>query len=224
VANVFLVEDRPSGRRIVKRGLEGAGHSVTEAETLEAALAIVDQLDSLKIHVAIVDGNLTLGDSSGNDGAKIAQAIRAKNPAIKIITWSSSRIYRWGDVSVEKRGLTPDEMQEILRQVTAMLPFPRTVGSDKVVREDEWFQDDRYGYCPACGSIGIEEIAIPGDEVGCFYCSDATCITIMGDREQARTKWNCEKPPEVLGKEEAGGWSWNEEHFPGQTFPMCCPD
>lgn len=223
MAKVLLVEDRSIARRAAKRGMENVGHTIVEASTLLEALAIVEQLDTLGIHVAVLDGNLTEGDNTGNDGAQIARAIRAKNPVIKIVIWSSNRIYRWGDGYVVKRGMLTDEMAEMAEQIRTMLPFPRTVGSDKVVYEKEWFQDKRYGYCPACGSVGIEEIPIAGDPDACFYCSDATCLTIIGNREPARTKWNCVKPPKVLGKE-AGGWSWNNEHFLGQTFPTCCPD
>jgi hypothetical protein len=101
--------------------------------------------------------------------------------------------------------------------------YPREPGSDKIVHEDEWNQKIPYGYCPACGSIGIEELAIPGDEDGCFYCSDVTCKTIMGKRSPARTKWNRTKPQEYVEKE-LDGWSWNDEHFPGQILPVACLD
>ena len=98
------------------------------------------------------------------------------------------------------------------------MAYPREVGSEKVVHENAWEQSAPFGYCPACGSIGIEELHIAGDEDICFVCSDETCQTVMGTRSPARTKWNQTKPQELSDMEEAGR-SWNEEHFPGQDFP-----
>ena len=43
----------------------------------------------------------------------------------------------------------------------------------------------------------------------------------MGKRTPARTKWNQEKPKDVLEKE-LTGWSWNKEHFPGENLPDIC--
>lgn len=101
--------------------------------------------------------------------------------------------------------------------------YPRKPNSDTIVHEKDWGQGSPFGHCPACGSIGIEEIHISGDPVICFYCSDITCKTIMGSRSPARTKWNIDKPNEVLIKEKRG-WSWNEEHFPGQNMSDICLD
>ena len=103
------------------------------------------------------------------------------------------------------------------------ITYPRIPESDKVVHENDWYQEAPFGYCPACGSIGIEELHIAGDEDICFYCSDTTCKTIMGKRPPARTKWNQTKPQSVLEKE-IRGWSWNQEHFPGQNLPNTCAD
>ena len=103
------------------------------------------------------------------------------------------------------------------------MKYPREPNSDTVVREDDWNQEAPFGYCPACGSPGIEDPRIAGDRDACFYCSDATCKTIMGSRAPARTKWNQGKPSEILEKE-ADGWSWNNEYFPGQDLPDVCPD
>lgn len=103
--------------------------------------------------------------------------------------------------------------------------FPRLPGSNTIVHENDWNQshDVPLGHCPACGSIGIEELSVPGDKDICFYCSDETCQTIMGTRTPARTKWNRDKPLEMQQKE-MEGWSWNAEHFPGQEMPEASPD
>jgi len=104
-----------------------------------------------------------------------------------------------------------------------IMKYPREIGSNKIVHESEWSHGGPFGYCPACGSIGIEELSIPGDEDSCFYCSDLSCKTIIGKRLPARTKWNQTKPREMIEKE-MKGWSWNKEYFPGQDLPDICLD
>jgi len=102
--------------------------------------------------------------------------------------------------------------------------FPRQPGSEAVVREEDWNQTAEFGFCPACGSVGIEELHDPSEDAMCFYCSDSACKTIQDGRDlPARTKWNQEKPEEVHQKERSE-WSWNQEHFPGQEFPLVCVD
>ena len=103
------------------------------------------------------------------------------------------------------------------------LEYPRNVGEIKFVLESEWEQKAPYGHCPACGSIGIEELAIPGDPDGAFYCPDNYCKTIMGKRDPARTKWNSMKPADIIDKE-LKCWSWNQEYFPGQELSDICTD
>jgi hypothetical protein len=102
--------------------------------------------------------------------------------------------------------------------------YPRTAGSETVVHEKDWYQEAPFGFCPACGSLGIEELHITGDPEIAFYCSDLSCQTIMGRRRPARTKWHCEKPAEIIRREVNGDWSWNQAHFPGLDFPLACPD
>lgn len=103
------------------------------------------------------------------------------------------------------------------------MAYPREFNSEKIVHENDWNQEAPFGQCPACGSMGIEELHIAGDEDICFVCSDEKCLTIMGNRRPARTKWNCPKPQEILDKEETG-WSWNAVHFPGRRFPVAFAD
>lgn len=98
--------------------------------------------------------------------------------------------------------------------------YPREVGSDTSVDEKDWNHEAPLGYCPACGSMGIEEIAIPGDPEMSLYCSDQTCRDPRG----RRTLWGALKPQEQRGREVREGWSWNKEHFPGQEMPEICPD
>jgi len=91
--------------------------------------------------------------------------------------------------------------------------YPRSPQSGKVVHEKDWNQGAPFGHCPACGSLGIEELHSSRNEPICFFCSDKNCQTIMGERSPARTRWNQGKPPDIL-KKEAEGWTWNDEYFP----------
>ncbi len=102
--------------------------------------------------------------------------------------------------------------------------FPRKPGSESIVNETDWNQSVSYGHCPACGSIAMEEIPLPGDEDVTFFCSDQTCKTIMGNRSPARTKWTDAKDPEIIEKESNEDYSWNEHHFPNVQIPLACPD
>lgn len=97
--------------------------------------------------------------------------------------------------------------------------YPRQPGSQTAVDENDWNQDAPFGRCPACGSLGIEEIAIPGDAEIAFYCSDMTCR----DPQGRRTSWGTIKTTELL-EAEGRGDSWNTLHFPGQELPEVCPD
>jgi len=103
------------------------------------------------------------------------------------------------------------------------MKYPREVGSNKVVHENDWNQNALFGHCPACGSIGVEELHCPGDEDICFYCSDPTCKTIQDGRNiPMQTKWTTDKPDEMQKRERKSGWSWNQEHWPNQTLPVAC--
>jgi CheY-like chemotaxis protein len=108
-ARIFLVEDDGVWRRQARRWLEERGHEVLlEAVDLASALAEVPRLTALRVNVAILDGNLTEKDYSGNDGARIASAIRMSHSNIKVICWSNSASrYGWGDVAVTKTGRLP---------------------------------------------------------------------------------------------------------------------
>ena len=94
--------------------------------------------------------------------------------------------------------------------------YPRKPGSNVTVHEKNWNQAAAFGHCPACGSFGIEEYHCTGDKVILFFCSDETCQTIMGKRSPARTRWNQDKPQDIIEKE-AGGWTWNNDHFRDQN-------
>ncbi len=97
--------------------------------------------------------------------------------------------------------------------------YPRVPGSDQRVSEDDWAMDAPFGHCPACGSLAMEDIQVPGDPEINFYCSDTKCRDPRG----RRTMWGCTKSAEILELEARGG-SWNGLKFPGQNLPGACPD
>lgn len=102
MAFIFIAEDHEKSREIAKKHLARAQHPVlVEASNLATALSLVEQLPVLGIELAILDGNLTPGDDSGNDGKTIAEAIRKHCPGIKILVWSR-QAYTWGDAYCPK--------------------------------------------------------------------------------------------------------------------------
>lgn len=102
--------------------------------------------------------------------------------------------------------------------------FPRTPKSKTVVHQADWSTEVPYGHCPACGSTGMEELPSPGAPYASFFCSDESCLTVMRTGEKpVRTKWEFQKPREVLLREGRSGSFWNPEHFPGQEIPLACP-
>ena len=100
------------------------------------------------------------------------------------------------------------------------IAYPRQPGSATRIDETNWVENPPFGHCPACGSIGIEELAIVGDPVITFYCSDPTCKDMRG----RRTLWAIPKPDRFREREILEQWSWNKEHFPDQNLPEFCPD
>lgn len=118
-ARIFLVEDDILEVQEVKYFLEKADHKiVAEAKSLEEALNLIPQLSEKGINIAIVDGNLTSGDSSGKDGQTVATAIRKQSKGIKIVAYSGKK-YDYGDVFMPK-GLTVEAMRKFAETITAL--------------------------------------------------------------------------------------------------------
>lgn len=89
-ARVFVVEDLDDWQQGIKETLETGGHSVVgSAQALEEALEKIPLLEGQGVQVAIIDGNLTEGDTSGSDGQTILEAIHAHAPNVKTIGLSS---------------------------------------------------------------------------------------------------------------------------------------
>ena len=89
-ARVFVAEDNKNYQDIIKEYLEEAGHSVVlQATTFRDALAGVDLLDQLKIDVAVLDGNLSRGEDSGDEGQAVLRAIRARAPRVRTVGMSA---------------------------------------------------------------------------------------------------------------------------------------
>ncbi len=104
-ARVLLVDDEDLMREMVRDFLKSAGHVVVlEAATMLQAEAALNNLDKVGINVAILDGNLTKDDKSGDDGARIADAIRARFPSVRILGLSFMH-YAWGDQMFSKSSI-----------------------------------------------------------------------------------------------------------------------
>ena len=104
-AKCFIVDDDEITRINVRSYLKKGGHQVVvEASNLGVALEAVRGLESQGVTVAVLDGNLSLGQSTGRDGGLIATAIRRAFPSIKIISLSLGR-YDWPDHMLGKGSL-----------------------------------------------------------------------------------------------------------------------
>ncbi len=107
---VFLVEDDPSVREVIKAFLSEDEHAVVlEAATLEDALRKIREgnLETANITVAIVDGYLPKSSEDRKEvwgGPDVAQAIRASHMGVKIISFSSrpEEYCRYGDIHLSK--------------------------------------------------------------------------------------------------------------------------
>lgn len=85
-AQIFLVEDNAKVVKTLTEYLENAGHEVVETATsLQEALSKIPTLSQKGVNVAILDGNLTEGEESGQEGEIVAEAIKAQLPYVIVI-------------------------------------------------------------------------------------------------------------------------------------------
>lgn len=110
-ANIFVAEDDPRWQEIIKKSVEKGGQTVThQAQTRDEAMALVPTLEASGVQVAILDGNLSKGISSGDDGRDIAAAIRSQATNIKIVGFSASNTIKGADVSLDKTTFEPIDL------------------------------------------------------------------------------------------------------------------
>lgn len=101
-AKIFLVDDHDDLREKLKYFLSRNGHQVIlEANSLENALEKTKEIIEKSVEIAIIDGCLTPDGKSGEDGKRVARALREEFPTIKIIGFSSHRT-EFGDVNIRK--------------------------------------------------------------------------------------------------------------------------
>ena len=116
-ARILLVEDDPVHRMGLKSFLERHGHKiVAEAATFEEAAEVARKLSELEVNVAIVDGNLTPDDTSGNDGRLITDLIRKNGGGIPIVGHSGSR-YEGPDAFVVKGFKLGEVLLKVIREL-----------------------------------------------------------------------------------------------------------
>lgn len=102
-ARVFIVEDDPDSSALAQQFLTRNGHTVVDtASSLPEALAKIPGLGEQGIDVAIVDGNLSDEDTSGQDGETVAKAIKNQHPGITVIGHSASKPIRAAHLNCTK--------------------------------------------------------------------------------------------------------------------------
>lgn len=103
---VFVAEDEPEWREYYKRFLERAGHEIVlVAATLPDALRQVGCLEGKGVQVAIVDGNLSAGGWSGEDGRRVVEAIKEGAPGVKTVGMSGAGEVTGVDVNLGKSNI-----------------------------------------------------------------------------------------------------------------------
>lgn len=91
-AGVFIVDDDPDSIFLSKIELKKGQHRVVlTASTKAAALEAIPNLKEMGVDVVLLDNNLTPGDRSGKDGQEILNAIKAEDPNIKVVSYSSEK-------------------------------------------------------------------------------------------------------------------------------------
>lgn len=118
---IFLVEDDLIDQEQIRWILEKNGHSiVVEAETLDEALLQIPELREKGVNVAIVDGNLTEGVGSGEDGRRVTERIKELHgEEIQVVSHSATeKSYGYGDAFVAKdiRNRNLPKLAEIITQ------------------------------------------------------------------------------------------------------------
>jgi DNA-binding NarL/FixJ family response regulator len=94
-ARIVIFEDQENVRQLIKRNFEaentGNGYDfsvVAEAATMESSRQLIETLDENEVDVAIVDGNLTLGETESDEGKEIINLLRSRLPTLAIIGYS----------------------------------------------------------------------------------------------------------------------------------------
>lgn len=77
---IFVVEDEPTLRALVRRVLERGGYEVVEAPS---GLAALELWKEKKTHVDLLLTNMVMPD--GISGRQLAEKLKADNPGLKII-------------------------------------------------------------------------------------------------------------------------------------------
>lgn len=89
-ANIFIAEDDVLSILLEQQIVENGGHKVRlTARTFAEAKSAVDKFGEEKIHVAILDRNLTTGKYDGSEGDQLLAKINQMWPNVKTVGMSS---------------------------------------------------------------------------------------------------------------------------------------
>lgn len=123
-ARIYLTEDFDILREVMKGILETAGHQVIyEAGNLPQALKGVEVARDQQAHAALLDGNLSEGDISNQDGRTIAKALKEAVPSITVIAFTGARSHEqagYGDHYVWKQD--DDGIEKIIQIIDDIKP------------------------------------------------------------------------------------------------------
>ncbi len=113
-AEVVVFEDDVGWKKFITRKLERGGHHVAgSASDPEEAITLANNLPD-GTQVAIVDGNLTKEDVSGDDGNEIVAILKEKYPNVKIVGFSAEPdTFLDADVVLDKTSTTGEGLEKL---------------------------------------------------------------------------------------------------------------
>ena len=113
---VFVVEDEPSLRGLVRKVLERHGYQVIDASSGVAAVAVWEQH---KAHIDLLLTDMVMPD--GMSGRELAEKLKADNPQLKVVFTTGYSSELLGDDIILKDGVNflqkPYPPQKLLETV-----------------------------------------------------------------------------------------------------------
>lgn len=114
--NVLLVDDHPQLRRLLALTMEGEGFAVTQADTADQALKMLEDglTPDLLVSDVRVPGNI--------NGLELARSARRMLPSIRVLLQTGFTDLKVSEFRVLHKPFNPTELADCLREVLGDLP------------------------------------------------------------------------------------------------------
>ncbi|HBD02450.1 MAG: hypothetical protein UX38_C0025G0006 [Microgenomates group bacterium GW2011_GWC1_46_16] len=112
-----LFEDYEPIIRSLGNILTGEGYQIAVCERdMNESMKVAAQLNNLGVIAALVDGNLTTGETDNREGALITAKIHKKSPGVVVIGTASDGSVKGADYNVEKTE-GPQALLDVLAKI-----------------------------------------------------------------------------------------------------------